>query len=49
MKDVLIRPEAYADHLPRARAAVEAEFDNRCCVMRLHALFRDALARSHRT
>lgn len=49
IKDVLIRPEAYADHLKRARAAVEAEFDNRRCVMRLHALFRDALARSQRT
>lgn len=41
--DVLIRPEKHAEEVRQARARVEAEFDNRLCVVRLHRLFEEAL------
>lgn len=44
IRDMLLHPEKYADHIRRARAKVEADFDNRRCVMRLYALLKDAVA-----
>ena len=41
--DILLHPEHYANHIARARARVEQDFDNHNCVRRLHALFKDAL------
>ena len=43
MEDILLHPEKYDGHVRRARTRVEADFDNRSCVMRLHSLFKDAL------
>jgi len=45
MMDILLHPENYKDHVVRARARVERDFDNRSCVRRLHLLFKDALQR----
>lgn len=43
IRNILLHPEQYAGHIRRARAKVEADFDNRRCVMRLHSLFEGAL------
>jgi len=43
IRDVLLHPEKYTDHIRRARTKVEADFDNRRCVMRLHSLLQNAL------
>lgn len=41
--DVLLNPEAYEWRRKRARAKVEADFDNKACILKLHQLFQQAL------
>jgi len=42
--DVLLNPEAHEQQRKRARAKVEADFDNKACIMKLHHLFQQAMA-----
>jgi len=43
IKAVLLHPERARDQVRRARLRVDQDFDNRRCILRLHALLRDAL------
>jgi glycosyltransferase involved in cell wall biosynthesis len=43
LKRSLLRPAESRERAERARKRVETDFDNRRCVERLHALFRERL------
>jgi len=43
--DVLLRPENYETQREQARVKVEADFDNKACIMKLYNLFQQALAK----
>lgn len=43
IRDILLDSGGRSERVQRARTKVEAEFDNRRCVTRLHALFKSAI------